>query len=122
MKRVADVVALEVIDGYLEDGSHFDALCEDGPRGGHLYPDRAAEEGQTAILLESSGEQMGLGEDLETIANADDWTSAGSEALHRGHYGGETCDRSGAEVITVSESSGNDDGVGGSRPMNFRAR
>ena len=72
---------------------------------------RLAEEAQLAVLLQGAGEQAGLGQDLEAIADADHWAAGASEGLHCRHDRREAGQRTGTQVVTVREAAREHDGV-----------
>ena len=90
-------------------------------RGEGVGPDRvdslhaqaliAADEVQVVIAGQRTGEQLGLAQDLEAIADAEH-RQALTRALHDGaHHRGEACDGTAAQVVAVGKSTGQDHGV-----------
>jgi len=63
------------------------------------------------VAHQRAGEQASLAEDLEAVADAEDEAAGVGEALDRLHDGCELGDGSGAEVVAIGESAGNEDGV-----------
>ena len=63
-----------------------------------------ATELQRAVADERAGEQAGLAQNLEAIADAEDKPAVGGEGLHGLHDGAEARNRAGAQVIPVTES------------------
>ena len=63
------------------------------------------------VAHERAGQKAGFAEDLEAVADAEDEAVVGGELLDRLHDGGKAGDGSGAEVIAVGKTAGNEDGV-----------
>ena len=73
--------------------------------------DGLAQEREPGVLLQRAGEQPGLGEHLEAVADPDDRTAGGRELGDRVHHRREPGDRAGAQVVAVREPAGHDDRV-----------
>ena len=71
----------------------------------------AADVAEAGVAHESSGEQTGLAEDLEAVADAENEAAGGGEAADGIHNWREAGDGSGAQVISVGEAAGDEDGV-----------
>ena len=110
-RRIAHVVAFEVVDGNAQVLPECTLVGEHGRRRLHAQLDRLAQELQARVLLQRAGQQPGLGEHLETVADADHRTARGREFADRGHHRREAGQRAGAEVVAVREAAGNDDRV-----------
>jgi len=105
----AVVVAFHVTDGQLK---HF-ALGEPGGKGAirgfSAEIDLLADVFETGVAHERTGEQAGLSEDLEAVADAQDQAASGCKALDRLHDGREAGDGAGAQVIAIGKAAGNQD-------------
>ena len=64
-----------------------------------------------AFFCSAPGQQAGLGEHLEAVADADDRAAARRELGDRVHHRREPGDRAGAQVVAVREATGHDDRV-----------
>ena len=123
MSGRAGVVALEVVDRHPQTWcrparSEVSTESVDSTRsvGGR------AQELEAAVLLQRAGQQAGLGEDLEAVADADDRAAVRRELRHRAHHRGEPGDGAGAEVVAMGEAAGDDDRVERRRRCRRRAR
>ncbi len=67
--------------------------------------DLAANVLESSIAHQGSGQETGLTEDLESIADAQDQSPLGSKLLHRLHDGREACDGAGAQIVSVGKAS-----------------
>jgi hypothetical protein len=65
----------------------------------------------SGVAHERAGEQAGLTEDLEAVADAEDEAAVRSEFLDGLHDGREAGDGAGAEIVSVGEAAGDEDGV-----------
>ena len=108
---VADVVALEMVDGDPQDLTDRRLVGEDRRHGLHPEVDRPAEELEARVLLQRAREQTRLGEHLEAVADPDDRSAGACVLGHRFHDRREACDRAGVQVVAVGEAAGYDDGV-----------
>ena len=107
-----EVVALAVIDG---DAQHLALPAGAGERRvGLLDPDAdvLADELQAAVAQHRAGEQARFEQDLEAVADAEHRTTGIGEGLHRIHHRREPRDGAGAQVVTVRETTRQDDHVG----------
>ncbi len=111
MSVVAEVVALHVADGHLEDLAGREEVGEGGVGGLGAEMDLLADVVEAGVAHEGAGEQAGFGEDLEAVADAEDEAAGGGEFFDRLHDGGEFGDGAGAEVVAVGEAAGDEDGV-----------
>ena len=71
-------------------------------------PDLAADEPQPLIGQQGAGQQPGLAEDLEAVADPEHGAAVGREATDNLHRRREAGDRTGAQVVAVGKASGND--------------
>src|SRR5438270_6062028 len=108
----ARVVALEVVDGQLQHLTGRRPRREHRPRAVDPHLDVAAQELQGPVLLQGAGQEAGLGEDLEAVADAEHGPALAGERGHRAHHGAEAGDGARAQVVAVGEASGKDHGVG----------
>ena len=86
---------------------HLGPPGEDRPGGLDPQRRRLAQELQASVLLEGAGKQPRLGENLETVADADYRTSVGGEPGHGTHHGREPGNGPRAKVIAVGEPARN---------------
>ena len=61
-----------------------------------------------AVLLQRTGQQTGLGQHLEAVADADHRTAVGGELADRVHDRREAGDGTGPQVVAVGEPAGDD--------------
>src|SRR5438105_6767175 len=73
--------------------------------------DRAAQELQARVLLQGTGEQAGLSEDLETVADAQHRPACLCELADGTHQRAEPGDGARAQIVAVGEAAREDDGV-----------
>jgi hypothetical protein len=66
---------------------------------------------EVAVPYQRAGQQVALGEDLEPVADTDDQAAPGRELLHGADDGRELGDGPAAQVVTVGEAAGEDNGV-----------
>jgi hypothetical protein len=71
----------------------------------------AADEAETGVAHHGAGEEAGFKQDLETVADAQDEAAVFGELGDGIHYGRKTGDGAGAEIVTIGEATGEDDGV-----------
>ena len=71
-----------------------------------------ADEPQAPVAAQGPVQQMGLGQGLEAVADAQHQSAAVREGGHFLHDGAEAGDGSGAQVVAVGETAGQDDAVG----------
>jgi hypothetical protein len=83
----------------------------------HVCPYRA--EPKTRIAQHRSWEQPGLEQDLEAVADPEDYAVSASESLYFAHHGRETGDSTCSEVVTVREAARQDQRVVGSQVGSF---
>ena len=74
--------------------------------------DVLAVEPQVAVAQHRAGQQPGLEQHLEAVADAEHRPAAPRELAHRRHDRREPRDRAGAQVVAVGEAAGQDDDVG----------
>src|SRR5688500_17871118 len=67
---------------------------------------RLRHESETRVPQQRSGEEVRLAENLEPVTDAEHRSTPGSVSLYRLHDRAEARDRSGAQVVTVTEPSG----------------
>jgi hypothetical protein len=79
------VVALEVVDRDRQAAPHLKPLRERSVRRSHLQCAGSAHELQLGVLLERTGQQAGLAQHLEAVADADDRTTGLGQRSHCGH-------------------------------------
>ena len=116
---VAEIVAFHVADG---DGQHFALMAGAGKRSFRVldpYLDRFADVLQPDIAHQGSGQQAGLAQNLEAIANPQHQSAAGGELPHRFHHRREFGDGAGAQIVAIGESAGHDDGIAVLQIMGF---
>ena len=75
------------------------------------HVDALAYEGQRAIARQRAGQQMGLAQNLEAVADAEDESAVGGEARDALHDRREARDRAASQVIAVAEAAGQDHAV-----------
>ena len=63
------------------------------------------------VANERSGQQVGLAQDLEAVADAQDGQASSGLAHDFAHDGSGCRDRTAAQVVAVGEATGDDDGV-----------
>jgi hypothetical protein len=61
---------------------------------------------EAGVAHERAGQQAGLGEDLEAVADAEDQAAAGGKPLDRLHDRRKAGDGAGAQVIAVGKAAG----------------
>ena len=66
---------------------------------------------EARIAHERAGQKAGFGQDLVSVADAEDETARSRELLHRLHNGREAGDGAGAEIVTVGKAAGNQNRV-----------
>ena len=66
---------------------------------------------QAGVAHQRAGQQAGLAQDLEAIADAEHQAAGAGKLLHRLHDRGEARDGAGAQVIAIGEAAGDQDGV-----------
>src|SRR5258707_9157849 len=110
-RLVAKIIAFHVADG---DGQHFAFAASVGKRSVVVfdsYLHRFADIFQSDVAHQRSGQQSGLTQNLEAVADTEDDSATGREFADGFHHGRELGDGTGAEVVTESKASGDDDGV-----------
>ena len=108
---VGDEAALAVLD---RDQDLLALVKRVGPgRRGRLDPQElvAVAEVQVLVAGERAGQQVGLAEDLEAVADAEHRQAAAGGVGDRLHDRGEPGDGAAAQVVAVGEAAGQDDGV-----------
>ena len=66
---------------------------------------------EASVTQQRTGQKSALAEDLKSVADAKHQTAGFGEALDLLHYGSEFGDGAGAQIITIREAAGDDDGV-----------
>ena len=66
---------------------------------------------QSAGRVEYAGQKSALGQDLEAVTDADDQSAVRGILLDSRHHWGKLGNRTAAQVVTVGETAGEDDGV-----------
>jgi hypothetical protein len=77
----------------------------------HAERDRAGDEMEMLVPDQGAGEQAGFTENLEPVADAEDRPTGTGVLLNRGHDRTEPRDGAAAEVVTVTESTWQNDDV-----------
>ena len=108
---VAVVVAFHVADGDLQHFTLLQLVGEGAVGGFDAQMDLFADVLEAGVAHERAGEQAGLGEDLEAVADAENEAAVAGEALDGLHDGREAGNGAGAQVVAVGESAGDEDGV-----------
>ena len=120
-RRVAHVVALEVVDRDAQDGPDLGLVGQRALGGLDADLDGLAQELQARVLLQRARQQMRFGEHLEAVADADDRTAGRREFGDRVHHRREARDRARAQVVAVGEAAGHDDRVDAASSCRRRA-
>ncbi len=97
--------------GMRKDLAAGEAVGEGGVGGFGAEVEVAADVALAGVAHERAGEQAGLAEDLEAVADAHDEAAGRGEAGDGLHDGGEAGDGAGAQVVAVGEAAGDEDGV-----------
>ncbi len=84
--------------------------------------DLAADEAQRVVRQQRAGQQAGLAQHLEAVADAEHRPAVAGELDHRLHHRREARDRADAQVVAVREAAGHDHGVDAGRGRGRRAR
>src|SRR5690606_24981121 len=108
---VGDEAALAVLQ---RDGDDLADLVAGGPGGVVvLHPQLlvAADEALVVVADEGTGQQVGLAQDLEAVADAQDRQPTAGGLDDGLHHRGEAGDGAAAQVVAVGEPAGQDDGV-----------
>ena len=105
------VAAFAVSDGERENLAGGGGVREGGVRGFDAEVRGTADEFQRVVTDERSGEESGFGENLEAIAEAHDEATSVSEFLHGADDGRELRDGAAPEVVSVAETTGENDRV-----------
>ena len=79
--------------------------------GHHPDPHGGAQEAQAPVLLQGPGEEAGLGQDLEAVADARPPGRPSAAKRHRLHDRGEAGQGPGPQVVAVGETAGEHHGV-----------
>ena len=106
--HVGALAALERHDDLLPGG------VAAGPRRAGVLdaqPDVAPDEAQPRVAGERAGQQVGLAENLEPVADAEYRQARPGRGQQRGHHRGEPRDRAAAQVVAVGETARQDHGV-----------
>jgi len=101
-------IPLVVGNGNADDLSRSKEKGEGGVCTLHPEENVPANEPPTPVGKECPGEESALKENLESVANAKDNTPRKCEIPHRPHNGRKPSDGSGSEIITITESPGED--------------
>src|SRR5467141_5243026 len=105
------VIAIGVRDGNFEDLAIPRGVGERCVRLLDADVHVAADEAQAAIAHHRAGEQAGLAQNLEAVADAKYHSAAVREFFDRLHHRRKTRDGAGAQIIAVGKSAGQDNGV-----------
>ena len=100
-----------MVDRYAQRGPRGHTRREHAPVAGHLQIDRRAQEGETPVLLQRAGQQVGFGEHLKAVADADHRAAGGGERRNRRHDRREAGDRPRAQVVAMGETPGEHDRI-----------
>ena len=73
--------------------------------------DLAADEAKRVVRQQRAGQEAGLAQHLEAVADAEHGTAVAGELDHRLHQRREARDRAHAQVVAVREAAGDDHGV-----------
>ena len=105
-RGIAEIISIVVCDWCLENLSAARGTGE--RRVSCFYADvnRQAAETQARVAKHGAGKEPGFEENLESIADAEDDAASAREFFDAAHNGGETCDGSGAKVVTEGEATG----------------
>src|SRR5882762_5581598 len=105
------VIAIGMRDGKLEDLSLLRGVGERRVRllDADVYV--AADEAQAAIAHHRAGEQAGLAQNLEAVADAKYHSAAVREFFDGLHHRRKPRDSAGAQIIPIGKSAGQDNGV-----------
>ena len=88
------------------------ARAREGGVGIHdLDLDLPADEPQRGVREQGAGQQSGLAQHLEAVADPQYRAAVTGEGQHRGHHRREAGDRAHAQVVPVGEPAGDDHGV-----------
>ncbi len=79
-------------------------------------------EAQRVVAAQHAGQQPGLGQDLEPVADPEHQPATLRVVAHGAHDRAEAGDRAGAQVVAVGEAAGQDDRVGATQLGRSRAR
>src|SRR5467141_58296 len=108
---IAVVIAIGVRDGNFEDLAIPRGVGERCVRLLDAHVHVAADEAQAAIAHHRAGEQAGLAQNLEAVADAEYHSAAVCEFFDGLHHRGKTRDGAGAQIIAVGKSAGQNNGV-----------
>ena len=108
---IGKVAAFPVGDGDIEDLAFGGGAGESGIGRFHADALVFADEVETFVANEGTGEESALAEDLKAVADAKDGATGCGETFHRLHDRRKAGDGSAAEVVAVGKAPGNDDGV-----------
>jgi hypothetical protein len=109
---IGKVASFTMSDGKAEQLPGRDLVSKSGIRCNGFQKDMFTAELERAVADQGSGQKAGLAQDLKAIADSQHEPTLFGECLHCLHDGAESSDGAGAEVIPVTESTGNDYGVG----------
>ncbi len=108
---VGDVAAFAVSDGQTQHLALLRRRRVGRVGGGDRQAQFAADEFEAAIADQRAGQQAGLDQDLEAVADAEHEPAIGGELADSRHHGRELGDGPAAEVIAVGEAAGEDHGI-----------
>ena len=109
--RRGEVAAGRVLDRDREHVAHL-AGARPGRAGvDDLDVDLAAEEAEPVVGQQGAGQQTGLAEDLEAVADPEHRAARLGELLDPGHRRSESGDRADPQVVAVGEAAGDDDRI-----------
>ena len=108
---VTEVVAFHVTDGDLEHLAS--GQCAGEGRVGRLGAQMhlLADVFESGIAHEGTWQQAGFAEDLEAVADAEHEATGSGKALHGLHDRREVRDGTGAQVVAIGETAGDQDGI-----------
>jgi hypothetical protein len=90
----------------------WDLVGERRIRGQGLQEHVFATKLERPVADQSAGKQAGFAENLETVANSQDWPALSGEVLHFLHDGTEAGNCPRPKVIAIAKASGNNYGIG----------
>lgn len=111
-RLIRKVAALAVRNGDSKNFSGWSLVREWRVQRGGLEENVFAMEEQVSIPDKGAWQESGFGEDLKSVADAEDKPAVVSELLHRLHDRTEPRDGTTAQIIAVAESARHDDSVG----------
>src|SRR5260370_26956713 len=98
-------------DGNFQDLAFLRGVCERRIRLLHADVHVAADEAQAGVAHHRARQHACFAENLEAIADAKYQSTAVGKLFYGIHHGGKARDRTGAEIVAIGKSAGQDDGV-----------